>query len=748
MKHITLRAWISFGLMIASIMVLAGGVAGQIRGASEALLMAFSLTAAALGWGLGQSKLNGWQAAGRILLFGGILLWSVSARYDGPLLRLFFSIFSQTEPPIQALQGFADQTLALWTRAQGWLDAVAGNAVVISDPVMNGLAWGAVLWLICAWLGWAQARKSALGGLAPALALLAGLADYTGQGTEAVLGLLGLGLAQMGVARYRAGVGRWQARGMDYADLITYFSIVSVVIISFVLVGLAWLGSVLPFRDFADAFRPHISGQESLSALSLGLNQEGSPYGVYRDPSLPQQKLLGSGPQLNQNLIFRVRTGELPAIPVSGQAVSAPRHYWKARSYDEYNGLGWASSGLATRKYDPNQPVFDLIPPGFRLLRQEFSITRWDDRTLYWAGAFSRSDSAFEAAWRLPPGLSRPDALIPFNEADAFGGVITSPSYVVESYLPNYTVQQLQSAGEDYPAWVREHYLQLPSQLPERVRALAAEVTAGAETPYEKASAIESYLRENYPYTLDIPAPPAATDVADYFLFDLKKGYCDYYATAMAVMARSVGVPARLVSGYASGTYDVRNAEYNVTAADAHSWVEVYFPGVGWVEFEPTAAQQEIIRPDQPAATQDTPQPGNSAIAVLEETLKNLPPVTRWGLLPLLGVGLFALVCWLLEAFALLILPARHALRWMMRDIYHLGQPLGGEPVPGRTIREFVSTVEAKLGSSRDLRLLAVTYEQALFTPAQVTRAQVRAALSAWRKLRWRLLWTRLRSRG
>ena len=741
MTTITIRAGLAWGLMIASILVFAGGVAGQVRGASTALLTVFSLLAALLGWGLGQGQLNGMRAAGRMFLFGAIVLWGVSARYDGPLLRLFFSIFKQAEDISEALQGFADQTLALWVRAQGWLAAVAGNEVVINDPVMNALAWGALLWLVCGWVGWAQARKMALGGLAPALVLLAGLADYTGQGADGVLALVGLGLAQMGVARYRAGVGRWLARGIDYADLVTYFSIVSVTLLSVTLLALAWLGSIIPFRDVVDAVRPHISGSERLSVRSLGLNQEGSPYGIYRNPSLPQQKLLGGSPRLNDNLIFRVRTGELPAIPVSDQVVSVPRHYWKARVYDEYTGLGWASSALETRKYGANQPVFDLPPANQRLLRQEYSIYRWDDRTLYWAGAFYRSDSSFEAAWRLPPAAGRPDALISFDQADAFGGVVTSPEYIVESYLPNYTVQQLQAAGEAYPGWVRERYLQLSSGIPARVLQLAADITAGKQTPYEKADAIERYLRQNYIYSLDVPTPPPGTDVADYFLFELRKGYCDYYATAMVVMARAQGVPARLVSGYASGTYDVRAAQYLITAADAHSWVEVYFPGVGWVEFEPTSAQQEIVRPSQPAAI-PTPslQPDNLALAALGESLKQLPLYARWGLLPLLGVLLFALAFFLLEGFILIQIPARQSLRWMMRDIYRLGQNLAGPPLPGRTIREFVSALEKQLGPNADLRLVTSTYEQALFAPSKVEKAALRVALSAWRRLRWRLL--------
>ena len=121
-------------------------------------------------------------------------------------------------------------------------------------------------------------------------------------------------------------------------------------------------------------------------------------------------------------------------------------------------------------------------------------------------------------------------------------------------------------------------------------------MTASATTPYAKAKAIESYLR-TIPYNDAIPAPPASVDPLEYFLFDLHQGYCDYYATAMAMMLRSVGVPARAVSGYAEGIYDPEAGVYFITERDAHTWVEVFFPEYGWIEFEPTAGESQLDRP-------------------------------------------------------------------------------------------------------------------------------------------------------
>ena len=141
-----------------------------------------------------------------------------------------------------------------------------------------------------------------------------------------------------------------------------------------------------------------------------------------------------------------------------------------------------------------------------------------------------------------------------------------------------------------YTANIIETYLQLPTDLPPELAAYAAEITAGAETPYDKALAIEATLRK-LPYTLDVPAPPKGSGGCFRFLNDLGKGYCDYFASAMVVLARLSGVPARLAIGYASGNYDRQADQYTVTEMDAHSWVEVYFPGFGWIPFEPTPSR-------------------------------------------------------------------------------------------------------------------------------------------------------------
>jgi hypothetical protein len=131
------------------------------------------------------------------------------------------------------------------------------------------------------------------------------------------------------------------------------------------------------------------------------------------------------------------------------------------------------------------------------------------------------------------------------------------------------------------------------------VRDLAVTLTERHDNAYDKAEAIERYLRNQIVYNEGINAPPDNRDKVDYILFDLQEAYCDYYATSMVVMLRSLGIPARFAAGYARGTAEtLENQElvYQVKNVDAHSWVEVYFPNYGWIEFEPTAAQPVIVR--------------------------------------------------------------------------------------------------------------------------------------------------------
>ncbi|MGB6846005.1 MAG: DUF3488 and transglutaminase-like domain-containing protein [Candidatus Acidiferrales bacterium] len=162
----------------------------------------------------------------------------------------------------------------------------------------------------------------------------------------------------------------------------------------------------------------------------------------------------------------------------------------------------------------------------------------------------------------------------------------TKVRYQGVSLLPMIPYPDLRRASSDYPPEIARMYLQLPSLDP-RVPALAAQVTATSSTEFDKASAVETYLKTHYGYTLDLgnqrPKDPLAN-----FLFTRRAGHCEYFATAMTVMLRTQGIPARYVTGFLPGEYNDVGGDYIIRSSDAHAWVEAYFPGYGWITFDPT----------------------------------------------------------------------------------------------------------------------------------------------------------------
>jgi transglutaminase-like putative cysteine protease len=160
--------------------------------------------------------------------------------------------------------------------------------------------------------------------------------------------------------------------------------------------------------------------------------------------------------------------------------------------------------------------------------------------------------------------------------------------YEATSDIATPAPEELRQTGRDYPAQVRARYLGLPA-VDARVASLAAQVTASSANDYDRARAIENHLRTKYAYTLQLPRTAVKDPIAN-FLFERKQGHCEYFASSMAVMLRTLGIPSRVVNGFRSDEFNDLTANYVVRAKDAHSWVEAYFPGYGWQMFDPTPA--------------------------------------------------------------------------------------------------------------------------------------------------------------
>lgn len=209
-------------------------------------------------------------------------------------------------------------------------------------------------------------------------------------------------------------------------------------------------------------------------------------------------------------------------------------------------------------------------------------------------------------------------------------------TYDVTGLTSLATADELRSAGQDYPAFVQDRYLQQSPTTTARTRDLAAAIVeqAGAANPFDQAVAIQNDLRTRIRYEEQIEAPPDDQDVVDFVLFESREGYCEYYASSMAVMLRALGIPSRIAVGYYPAAYDETYAGYLYRQRNAHAWVEAYFPAFGWIPFEPTASQPvreygDTRTSDPPLAPSPMPELPNTPTAevIPTQTPAVMPPV-------------------------------------------------------------------------------------------------------------------------
>ncbi len=301
---------------------------------------------------------------------------------------------------------------------------------------------------------------------------------------------------------------------------------------------------------------------------------------------------LGRGSELTDTPVFQ---GLAPLDVPSGA-----RLYWRARVYDTYQNGQWKTTLVNSQDFNPLNEELPLEP----------GISRWQGQfSIVSAANFTTAFTPPQPLWisrsgELEYGLN-PDGTLDISTFNANPPIRSGESYEVLASLSTAPAQELRQSNTDYPSWISERYLQLPDEITPRTRELAAQITAGLETPYDKALAVTKYLRENIQYVPVLEeGPPSNHEPIDWFLFEAKTGFCNYYSTAEIILLRSLGIPARWAAGYAQGefvndpTLELSSGQriYFVRQRDAHAWPEVYFNGLGWVEFEPTVAQPDIIR--------------------------------------------------------------------------------------------------------------------------------------------------------
>jgi transglutaminase-like putative cysteine protease len=328
-----------------------------------------------------------------------------------------------------------------------------------------------------------------------------------------------------------------------------------------------------PVRDAWNISRDHFDNAFASLRSSSGVLSD--YYG--------KSALLGRGNLLTDTQLFTVRTAN--NIPKD------IRLYWRARTYDTYENGQWKSTKNKTQTYKPEDSKLTLPKNEGRITSSFEFILATNLTTL-----FTPPQPKWVSRNSLVELAENPDGTVDISTFRASPDLEPGQVYISQSSITHASIPQLKESGNDYPVWITDRYLQLPESITPRTRKLALDITADLDNPYEKVVAITHYLRNNIEYTDIVPEQPDGVEAIDWILFDLKQGFCNYYATTEVVMLRSLGIPARFSIGYAQGEF-TQDGEYLIRQRDAHSWPEVYFPNIGWVEFEPTASQSTIVRP-------------------------------------------------------------------------------------------------------------------------------------------------------
>ena len=770
-KRIFTTDLIGLILVFLALQALVYGISASLRSTDTKYFYYSCMVAALVGLGLSRTKLNGIQASAGIVALGVVGVWIVGAGLAVPLLhlgRVAFSIIPQiipsirsqipidTSPIIDAWMPIVQSSSSLWLRVQTWWLGIDRN-VTINDALIRNMVWLLILWLVSAWVGWFVQQQNAVLAFMPGLVLLSVVASYSERKIEAVWFMVFLLLLLMGVWNYKKNTHRWEMQKVDYSESIPFDVTQAVVIVSMMIASLAFIMPSISWREIRDYLRERNQTSENEAADMLGIQQPGSPPKSVstQTPSLPRDHLLSGGFATSQRIVMIIKTGELSPVPSSTIMVTPPRYYWRSVTYDRYVGAGWETNSTLPQTVQANTPLIPGLLTGYKLVHMNVEMAQPEGK-LFWSGILYSADVPFTVNWRIRPQSNLFADQSTLLQSDMFAVLTKANSYKADSYVPIVTVDEMRKASTGYPEYIIDRYLVLPRSMPERVRDLAKEITRGLTNPYDRAKAIESYLRTTYPYDLEIPTPPEGQDVADYFLFDLKRGYCDYYATAMVVLARSSGIPARFVSGYSPGEYDALNAQYVVRELNAHSWAEIYFPEVGWVEFEPTASEPEIQRAEPEeleAVIQQSQSPAKKLLIRF-----HLEKAIYW-VLPLFSIIALLLIYFtFIEKWMYLRLSPSIAIEQMYRRLYRLGRPLAGERTRAETANEFVNKLLNKVhelsmnsGSTKSLSRLqneAITltdiYHSTLFIDYRVQKNDPHIAWHTWKHRRWRLLFARM----
>src|SRR5580704_13508279 len=349
-----------------------------------------------------------------------------------------------------------------------------------------------------------------------------------------------------------------------------------------------------------------VSGTVALAALLLGgllfftLPRFTAGYlGAY---SLRPRLMTGFSENVELGQIGEIQKSSevVMRVKVEGEPTRFANQHWRGIALIRFDGRRWSSLAMERQRLYQDMNGWFIFPDGRQMRRAQILnykvlLEPVASDAIFVAGGASAIRGRFSTNAGLGDSAHRN-----FLLTDASGSIFnpfpnySELSYEASSMPPTATPAELRAAGANYPTEIRTHYLQMPA-LDSRVPELARQATAAATNPYDKAIALQSYLQTRYAYTLDQGSISASDPLAN-FLFVRKAGHCEYFATAMTIMLRTLGIPARYINGFQVGEYNDVGGDFIVRASDAHSWVEAYFPGHGWITFDPTPSGETESR--------------------------------------------------------------------------------------------------------------------------------------------------------
>jgi transglutaminase-like putative cysteine protease len=443
----------------------------------------------------------------------------------------------------------------------------------------------------------------------------------------------------------------WKREGVDHADGLQWDVAGAAAILLLVVTTISLVTPAAQWNPLTTWVWQQIQLPQGLARLDQLLEDGGATRVQLGTPGPGEQLELGRSLEVGnrEDVALMVRAAQLPSGIVP---------YWRGRVFDRYTGQGWTTGPL---RLIPAEPLV-ATAPFTDLVRQEITDLHADRKVRYGVPDIVAIDQA--ALQEQSAG----------GNSLGWIGVAPAQTYTVFSYPP-----RSESGSVSDPRVLldtQDTDLVVPDSVPTRVITLTKQITNGASSQTERARAIERYLRE-LPYSYEVAPLPPGGDAVDQFLFTMRQGYCTYYASAMAMMARVAAIPSRVAVGYATGSYDANSGTFVVREGDAHAWPELYIDGQGWTRWEPTPIRPLLnvdVAPEQPRAPVVETTPLTPAVGT----------TTGWWLgLGIAALTVFAICLWAARR-AFPLTPAR-----VHHELYRYGRRAGVLPAPNVSVQGY-----------------------------------------------------------